>query len=352
VKDLTDPGDDAAARRPTQLEPLAVRDPVLSVVVPVYGCRACLRHLHERLTATLSDLVPSHEIILVDDRSEDESWPEIERLVELDGSVRGVKLSRNFGQHAAITAGLSQVRGEYIVVMDCDLQDPPEKIPDLYAKALEGHEIVFGRRTHKPTGLMRRMLASLYFRCLRIFTGTHIEGQYGTFSVISRKVVDAFLGLRDQDRHYLMILSWLGFDAAAVDYEPAVRYRGRSSYSFSDLIEHAFDGVFFQTTVLLRWIVYVGFFLASLGAVLTTYLLGARVFGHVYPGWTSIVVLTLILSGFIILSTGITGLYIGKVFEQARGRPIFVVDRIAERSMGEPSLASSQALSDVSSTSG
>jgi glycosyltransferase involved in cell wall biosynthesis len=326
--------------------------PVMSVVVPVYGCRDCLEHLHDRLTAALSHLIPAYEIILVDDRGEDGSWPEIERLVELDPSVRGVRLSRNFGQHAAITAGLSHVRGEWVVVMDCDLQDPPEKIPALYAKALEGHEIVFGRRTHKPTGLTRRMLASLYFRCLRMFTGTHIEGQYGTFSIISRKVVNAFLELKDQDRHYLMILSWLGFDAAAVDYEPALRYRGRSSYTLPHLIEHALDGVFFQTTVLLRWIVYLGFFFASLGALLATVLAAARIFGHSYPGWTSIVVLTLALCGFIILSTGITGLYIGKVFEQARGRPIFVVDRVAERSTDGPPTTSQLKRIDVGSTHG
>jgi polyisoprenyl-phosphate glycosyltransferase len=306
--------------------------PRLSVVVPVYGCRSCLEHLHERLTVTLQDVVPDHEIILVDDRSGDGAWEEIERLVELDAAVRGVRLSRNFGQHAAITAGLAQARGDHVVVMDCDLQDPPELIPQLYAKALEGHDIVFGRRTHKPTNPLRRLLARLYFRGLRAFTGNKLDGQYGTFSIISRKVVGAFLDLRDQDRHYLMILSWLGFDVAAVDYEPASRHSGRSSYTLPSLIEHALDGVFFQTTVLLRWIVYLGFLLASIGGVLAAYLAVARVAGTAYPGWTSIVVLTLVLCGFIILSTGITGLYIGKVFEQARARPIFVVDRVAERS--------------------
>jgi polyisoprenyl-phosphate glycosyltransferase len=316
-----------------RLDEETVGCPVLSVVVPVYGCRACLEHLHDRIVATLSGLVSAYEIILVDDRAEDDSWPEIERLVDLDPAVRGIRLSRNFGQHAAITAGLSHARGRWVVVMDCDLQDPPEDIPRLYAKALEGHDIVFGRRTHKPTSATRRLLASLYFRCLKIFTGTHLDGQYGTFSIISRKVVDAFLAMQDEDRHYLMILTWLGFDAVAVDYEPAVRYRGRSSYSLPQLIEHALDGIFFQTTVLLRWIVYLGFFLASLGAVLAIYLLVARIAGQAYPGWTSIIVLTLALCGFIILSTGITGLYIGKVFEQSRGRPIFVVDRVAERSV-------------------
>jgi len=290
-----------------------------------------MRHLHERLVASLDTLGQSYEIILVDDRAEDGSWGEIERLVDLDASVRGILLSRNFGQHAAITAGLHHAQGDWVVVMDCDLQDPPEDIPRLYAKALEGHDIVFGRRTHKPTGRLRRLVGRLYFRGLRVFGGARLDGQYGNFSVISRKVVDAFLRFRDQDRHYVMILTWLSFNTASVEYEPASRYSGHSSYSLRRLLKHAFDGVFFQTTLLLRWIVYLGFFLAATGGVLAAYLLGARVAGEAYPGWTSIVVAILVLGGFIILSTGITGLYIGKVFDQARERPVFVVDQLAER---------------------
>jgi dolichol-phosphate mannosyltransferase len=304
----------------------------LSVVVPVYGCRACLGHLHERLTLTLDGVVPSYEIVLVDDRSQDDAWPEIERLVTLDPCVRGIRLSRNFGQHAAITAGLADAAGDRVVVIDCDLQDPPEDIPRLLAKADEGYDIVYGRRKRKPTGWLRRGLASMYFAGLRVFAGIPIDGQIGTFSVVSRKVVEAYLDLRDQDRHYLMILNWLGFESAVVEYQPAVRYQGRSSYSLPKLIKHAVDGVFFQTTVLLRWIVYLGFCLALLGAIAAVYLVTARVVGHVYPGWTSLVVLTLLLSGFIILSTGITGLYIGKVFDQSRARPLYVIDRVAERS--------------------
>jgi glycosyltransferase involved in cell wall biosynthesis len=300
------------------------------VVVPVYGCRACLGKLHERLVATLDRLGRSYEIILVDDRAGDGSWEEIECLVALDAAVRGILLSRNFGQHAAITAGLRHSRGDWVIVMDCDLQDPPEDIARLYARALEGHDIVFARRIRKPTGYLRGLLGRLYFRGIRVFGGAALDGQYGNFSVISRKVVEAFLEFRDQDRHYVMILTWLGFDTAAVDYVPARRFQGRSSYSLPRLLEHAVDGVFFQTTLLLRWIVYLGFFLAASGGMLTLYLVGARIVGDAYPGWTSIVVVVLVLGGFIILSTGITGLYIGKVFDQSRERPVFVVDRIAE----------------------
>ncbi len=304
--------------------------PQLSVVVPVYGCARSLEHLHGRLVPVLEGLVDRYEIVLVDDRAGDGSWPVIERLAAEDGSVRGVLLSRNFGQHAAITAGLSYARGEWVVVMDCDLQDPPEDIPRLYAKALEGHDVVFGRRTDKPTGPIRKGLASLYFRGLRVFTGADLDGQYGTFSIISRRVVHGFLEMRDQDRHYLMILNWLGFETASVDYEPARRYEGRSSYSLSKLIAHALDGVFFQTAVLLRWIVYLGFVVATAGIGLAIYFGVERIAGHAYPGWTSLAVLTLILCGFIILSLGVTGLYIGKMFDQTRGRPIFVVDRVVE----------------------
>jgi dolichol-phosphate mannosyltransferase len=289
-----------------------------------------MRHLHERLTNILHEIDESYEIVLVDDRAGDGSWQEIERLVAMDSLVRGILLSRNFGQHAAITAGLHYARGAWVVVMDCDLQDPPEVIPQLYAKALEGHDIVFARRSHKPTGFVRRMLGRLYFRGIRTFGESNIDGQYGSFSIVSRKTVNAFLTLQDQDRHYMMILTWLRFDTASVDYEPAPRYQGRSSYSLSRLLEHAFDGVFFQTTVLLRWIVYLGFCLAGVGGLLAAYLLLARIVGSVYPGWTSIVTAIVVTGGFIILSTGIIGLYIGKVFDQTRARPVFVVDRIAE----------------------
>ncbi len=302
---------------------------MLSVVVPVYGCQSCLGHLHERLTTALRGLGTSYEIVLVDDRAEDGSWPEIERLADLDDSVRGILLSRNFGQHAAITAGLDYARGAWVAVIDCDLQDPPEDIPRLFTRAVEGCDIVFGRRTRKkPANLPRRLLGALYYWGLRTFAGAKSEGEFGTLSILSRKAVDAFLELGDNDRHYTLVLLWLGFDTAIVDYEPVPRFEGRSSYSFRRLLKVAVNGVFFQTTFLLRWVVYLGFGWALIGGVLALYLIYGRITGHVYPGWTGIVVAILLQGGFIILSTGVTGLYIGRVFEQSRGRPLFVVDRV------------------------
>jgi dolichol-phosphate mannosyltransferase len=270
--------------------------------------------------------VQSFELVLVDDRSADESWSVIQSLVSRDARVKGLRLSRNFGQHAAITAGLAHAEGRWAVVMDCDLQDPPEEIPRLYAKAKEGYDVVFGRRRRKRASWIRRFTARLYFSGLKAFTGASLDGQYGTFSVISRRVIDGYLRFKDRDRHYLFILNWLGYETAAVDYEPADRYAGKSSYTFKALIKHGFDGVFFQTTVLLRWIVYLGFVLALAGVGLTIYIITAKLSNSAYPGWTSIAVFTLTTGGFIIISTGITGLYIGKMFDQVKERPLYVVD--------------------------
>jgi glycosyltransferase involved in cell wall biosynthesis len=300
----------------------------LSVVVPVYRCTPCLGPLHQRVRAVLDELVDGDfELIMVDDRGGQGAWETIAALAAEDNRVRGLRLSRNFGQHAAITAGLAAARGDYAVVMDCDLQDPPEEIPRLYAQAMAGYDVVYGRRKAKPTSFFRRLSARLYFKGLNRFTGAGIHGEFGSFSLISRKVIEGFLRFRDEDRHYVFILHWLGFDWAAVDYEPSTRYAGKSSYSFGSLIRHGLDGMFFQTTVLLRWIVYFGFALASLGALLAVYFTVARTVGSAYPGWTSIAVIMLLASGFIIISTGITGLYVGKVFEQVKGRPLYVLDR-------------------------
>jgi dolichol-phosphate mannosyltransferase len=298
----------------------------LSVVVPVYGCASCLDELHRRLTAVLSQLVDAYEIVFVDDRAPDDAWPVLLKLGAEDGRVRALRLSRNFGQHKAITAGLAAARGRWVVVMDCDLQDPPEQIPRLFEAATAGHDIVFGRRATRSHSSMRRMSARLYFRMLNAFTGSQIDGSYGTFSCLSSKVVDAYLRMGERDRHYLFILYWLGFDHTAVDYEHAERAAGDSSYGLMALFRHAIDGVFFQTTVLLRWIVYLGFLLSLAGGGLAVYFVVAKLTDSAYPGWTSLAVFTLLIGGFTIVSTGTIGLYVGKVFEQVKERPLYVID--------------------------
>jgi polyisoprenyl-phosphate glycosyltransferase len=299
----------------------------LSVVVPVYGCADCLEVLYRRLTPVLQACTASYEIVLVDDCAPDGAWDVIRRLAEQDPRVRGLRLSRNFGQHAAITAGLAECSGEHAVVMDCDLQDPPEAIPQLYQHARAGHEIVLGRRKRKKQSRFRQLAASVYFRLLGAVSAHRFDGEYGAFSIISRHVIDTYLRFRDRDRHYLFILYWLGFGATSIEYDHAPRHSGQSSYSLRTLLRHAFHGLVFQTTALLRWIVYFGFCISLAGALLAAYLLFVS-FSHTPPpGWTSLAVLILLIGGFVIMSTGVTGLYIGKIFEQVKDRPLYVVDK-------------------------
>jgi dolichol-phosphate mannosyltransferase len=303
----------------------------LSVVVPVYGCADCLQALHQRLVGALESRVGSFEIVLVDDCADDGAWDVIRRLAEQDRRVRGIRLSRNFGQHAAITAGLAECTGERAVVMDCDLQDPPEVIPRLLEQSLAGYDIVLARRKQKQHSVLRRMAAALYFRAVGTLSGRRFDGEFGAFSLITRPVIDAYLRLRDRERHYLFILYWLGYDAAAIDYEHAPRHSGPSSYSLRALLRHALAGLMFQTTTLLRWIIYFGFIVSTAGALLAAYLLYVSFVHTPPPGWTSLAVLILVVGGFIIMSTGVTGLYIGKIFEQVKDRPLYIIDKRAGR---------------------
>ena len=300
----------------------------ISVVVPVYGCRDSLAALHERTSAVLRSITSSYEIVLIDDCDDAGSWDVIAELARADVRVRAYRLSRNFGQHAAITAGLAHSRGRWAVVMDCDLQDPPENIRDLYQKALEGYDVVLARRKRKQHSPFRRLAARLYFKLVNVAAKRHLDGEFGSFSMISRKVIDSFLRFQDRDRHYLFILNWLGFRTAAIEYAHASRHSGRSSYSLAALIRHAVDGVFFQTTDLLRWIVYGGFWISFAGFALAAYYLYQYIAHSILPGFTSLAVLILVIGGIILMSTGVAALYIGKVFDQVKGRPLYVVDKV------------------------
>lgn len=302
----------------------------LSVVTPVYGCEPCLRALHARLVKALGEVTDDYEIVFVDDRSPDGAWNVITEIGRADPAVKGIRLSRNFGQHAAVTAGLAETTGRWVVVMDCDLQDPPEHIPRMYAKALEGYDVVLSRRRRRRGSLLRRISGNAYYRVRNRLVKADMYTNYTNLSLISRKVVNAFLTLRDKDRQYLLILHWLGYKRAELEVEQADRPDGASAYTWRKLLRVAVDGVFFQSTVLLRWIVYAGFLLAMIGIALAAYTLIVFAFGRELPDWTGLPVLLLVLTGFIIISTGISGLYVGKIFDQVKGRPLFVIDTKVE----------------------
>jgi polyisoprenyl-phosphate glycosyltransferase len=312
-------------------EPLSSVD--LSVIVPVYACAGSLCELHRRLTTVLSELVDSYEIVFVDDRARDGSWAMLQKMAAGDPNVVACRLSRNFGQQLAITAGLAECCGEYAIVMDCDLQDPPEFIPDLLAEARRGFDIVLANRKSDYHSGLREHANLFYFWLLGMVSGRKISGDPGSFSIISRRVIDAFLLFKERDRHYLMVLNWIGFDLSTIDFARASRAIGRSSYTLRMLISHALSGLFFSTTRLLHFVIYVGIALAGSAILLAGFFVAHWIVNGATPGWTSLIVVQLLVGGIITVCVGVTGLYIGKIFEASQQRPLyFIQDRIDRNS--------------------
>lgn len=301
--------------------------PEISVVVPSYGCRECLTALCERLDSVLHQLVPSFEIVIVDDRSPDNSWPVVEALAQRYPAVRGIRLSRNFGQQIAMTAGLDASLGNYVVVMDCDLQDPPELIPDLYRELQKGYDLVMAKRVERSHSGFRVFAAKAYYGLMHWLTGETMEGAYGSFSILSRKVVKAFLRFNERERHYIFILRWLGFNRGTIEYMHAEREAGHSAYSLGKLIRHALGGMFFQTSAFLNWIMYAGLFFTFASFAGGAYFIYRHFVVGSLPGWTSLVVAVLFSTGMILASVGAVGLYISRIFEMSKGRPLYIVDR-------------------------
>ena len=298
----------------------------ISVVVPMYGCAPCVSELCERLERTLEALTPAYEIILVDDRSPDGGWALMGQEAARNPRVRAVRLSRNFGQHAAIAAGLTIARGDWMVVMDCDLQDPPEAIADLHAKAAAGAEIVFARRDTRAAAGWRTLASRAYFALLNAVSDHRVDGSLGALTMFSRRVRDAYLAMTEHDRHHVMVLQWLGFEHAVIAYRQEPRRRGRSAYRLSTLIDSAITGLFFSSARLLRYVLYAGFTCALAGFALGILLTIRRLMAYTAPGWTGLIVAQLMIGGLTIMCVGAVGMYVGRVFDQVRGRPLFIIE--------------------------
>ena len=302
--------------------------PVISVVVPAYGCESCLEPLYEALAPVLQKISPDFEIVMVDDHSPQRDWEVIARLAARDPRVRGVKLTRNFGQHNAIAAGLAECDGDWVVVMDCDLQDRPEEVARLYAKALEGFDCVFGRRVdrrdpgHKVA--VSRLFNFMHGRVAKV----KVDPTVGNFSMISRRVVDELRKFREGRRNYGIQVHWLGFPTAYVDVAHAARHSGKTTYSLGKQLRHAISTVLSQSTRPLYASVAFGFTAAVGAAIAALYLVIRRLMGGSgVEGWTSVIVSLWFLFGVLFLNLGVLGLYLGSVFDEVKGRPPFVIEQ-------------------------
>lgn len=298
----------------------------ISVVSPVYKSEKIVDELVKRLSESLSKITENYEIILVEDGGGDSSWLKIEENCIKDKRVKGIKLSRNFGQHYAITAGLSRASGDIIVIMDCDLQDDPVHIKKLLDEFGNGYDVVFTRRIGRKHSFFKMITAKIYNSLFKMFSDKNYDLNVGSMTMISRRVKDEFLKLRDQDRLYIQLIKWVGFRSTYVPVEHRERYEGSSTYSISKLFVTALQGWTSYSDKLLRLSIYTGLIisilslLAGLSIVLSYFLLKFQ------PGWPSLIVAILFSTGLILMSIGIAGIYIGKIFEQTKQRPLYIID--------------------------
>jgi len=303
--------------------------PVISVVIPVYKAENCLSELYARLTTALESISKHYEIVLVEDCGGDNSWQVIERLAAADPRVRGIQFSRNFGQHCGITAGLDYCHGDWVVVMDCDLQDRPEEIPHLYTKAQEGYDIVLALRGARRDPPLKRITSWLFYKLFSYLADIEYDGDSGNFRIMSRKVVINFCRMREQLRFFGGLVQWMGFPTTSIKVEHAERFEGNSTYTFAKLWRLAAETIIAYSDKPLRLAVRFGFMMAFLAFCYGLYILGHALFyGSPIPGWNSLIVSLYFIGGVIISILGIIGIYLGKTFDESKKRPLYIVSKL------------------------
>lgn len=284
--------------------------------------------LVRRNVEALSGMGVDYEIILVNDASPDNSWQAIEAECKKNPKVKGLNLSRNFGQHYAITAGLSYTQGEWIVVMDCDLQDRPEEIPNLYAKAQEGYDSVLAQRVQRTDGWFKRMGSKCFYKVFSYLTETKQDASVANFGIYSRKVIDAVLSMGDAMRYFPTQIQWVGFKRAYLPIQHDERAEGKSTYNLSRLFRLAFDTIISFSDKPMRLMVKMGLFVTMASFIVGIVFLVRYCLGEIEVlGFTSLIISLWLLGGIIISLIGVVGIYLGKLFEKAKDRPTFIVNQ-------------------------
>lgn len=297
----------------------------ISVVVPVYGCKAALKELYERLSNTLSSLVKDYEIILVNDNCPQNSWEEIEKICKVDNHVVGIEMSRNFGQIQAITAGLDYSSGDWVVVMDCDLQDRPEEIVNLYNKAQEGYDAVFARRKDRKDSFLKVLVSKVFYKIYEFASGGNYDPAICNFSISKRIVIENYCKMRELHRAFVIYVKWLGFKQTAIDVEHDQRKEGKSSYNFKRRMKMAGEILTSQSDKLLKLTVAVGFFITLISLIAIIGIVIQHFTVHVPAGWSSMIATVCLMGGLTIMCIGVVGIYVGNIFMQSKQRPLYVV---------------------------
>jgi dolichol-phosphate mannosyltransferase len=307
--------------------------PEFSVVIPIYNEEENVHELYRRLTTVMEKLcsdvglsTDGYEIILVDDGSADRSLQHVKELRVKDQRVKGISFSRNFGHHIAITAGLDYARGKAVILMDGDLQDPPEEIPKLYEKFKEGYDIVYAIREKRADPIFNKITSQLFLRMLRKISNVDVNLQSGIFRIISKRCAENMKSLREKSRFLIGLMSWVGFSQAGVEIERHKRYAGRSKYTLFKLFKLAWHGVTSFSYMPLQLATYFGFGVAAISFLIGIYMLYRKLFlGIPLLGYASIIVSLFFLGGIILFILGVIGEYIGRIYTEVQNRPLYVI---------------------------
>lgn len=316
---------------------MAERPPLLSVVIPIYNEEKTIPELTRRLRILHNLLSSKHsfkkddlEILFVNDGSRDESFSVLKKFCSQTNGYKLVNLSRNYGHQTAITAGIDTAVGEAVVVMDGDLQDPPEFVSDLYGKLLEGYDVVYAKRKKRPgESWFKLSTAHIFYRILKEITKFDIPIDTGDFRIMSRRVTDVLCSMREQHRYIRGLISWIGFKQIGLEYEREERFEGVTKFSLGKMLKFALDGITSFSSAPLKLSSYLGFFTAFCGAIYALYVVYLRIFtSETITGWSSMMIVVLILGGTQLLALGMIGEYLSRVNDESKNRPLYVIEDI------------------------
>ena len=285
-----------------------------------------VHELVSRIKANVSKITDDFDIILVNDASPDLSWTMILKECKEDKRIKGVNLSRNFGQHKAILAGLNYAKGHWVIVMDCDLQDRPEEIPALYQKAQEGYDIVQGERENRKDGFFKKLSSTIFNEVFAYLSGIKTNKKIANFGIYSQKVIEAVCKMPERDRAFGIQVDYVGFKKVSIPIEHGSRFEGSSSYNLKKLLSLAFGTIISNTNKPLKMMVHLGFLMTFVSLCIALYNLFAYFSGYIsVAGFTTTVFSIWFVGGMLMMQMGIVGIYIGRVFDQVKGRPLYVV---------------------------
>ncbi len=301
----------------------------ISVVVPVYGCPTALTELCDRLQSTISKITENYEIILVNDACPMGSWDKIKEICSLEPRIKAINLSKNFGQMYATNAGLEFCCGEWVVLMDCDLQDPPESIIPLYEKAMEGFDVVYARRKNRKDNLITKTFSKTFYKIYNYITGSKYDSSIGNLNIVNRKVVDVYCKMKQRDKSYAVVLPQMGFRQTAIDILSEKRKEGKSTYNFTKKLKLALTMIVSQSNKPLILSMNVGLSISVLAFLVLIYqVIQYFLIDEIPSGWTSLIVSVYFMSGLILAAIGLVGIYIGNIFNEAKGRPPYIIQEI------------------------